>query len=173
MRIITIFFVAVFNAALAQAEAVDAIRTSSIVFATFATSFAPAHAQYVDMKPGFCTGGRTSCFVLGSNNVCPVQYCNTDFDSGECQANRNVVAGNAEYGEEIPCSALTKEECNAAANEFVIDCKYVNQGAINSVLIALASLAVLILLVILYIVFSRLPAPKKEAAASPQTDEES
>ncbi len=140
----------------AQAQAAASTH-SSIFTAAVASSFmtiANANWQYHDINTGFCTGGTAYCGIFSANN-CPWPYCSTNFEDETC-----VSATN--YDGYIPCSVLTEDQCNTAHTDYGAECKYLNQGKTNSVLIALTSISVIMLLAIMFVVCRRLPAPKKD-----------
>ena len=168
MKFVTIIYVLLLTTS-AQAETTDqtkiCILFSTLVGISVAVGLAINKPFENKMKSGFCTGGMTNCGVLSSETfTCNSQYCEIELDDGTCIS--------AQHGDTLPCSALSEDECNDAWN-----CKYVDQGAINAVLISLASISLVILLVIVRVLVKRLPLPdevpnEENTLAQPLLDEE-
>lgn len=130
-------------------------------FATSSITRVNANWQYKDIKTGFCTGSTTFCGIFSTSN-CPYPYC-TSGTTYYSEDEACVPASN--HDNSIPCSALEEYQCNAAHNEYGADCKYLNQGKTNSVLIALTSISVILLLAIMIVVCRRLPLPQKDTGS--------
>lgn len=175
MQLIT-FCIGLILAAQAQAAAsssYSSIFTAAVASSSMTIANAVSNWQYHDINTGFCTGGTASCGIFSTNN-CPWPYCtlgSTYYSEDETC----VPATNADRS--IPCSVLTEDQCNAAHTDYGADCKYLNQGKTNSVLIALTSISLIMLLAIMIVVWRRLPVPKKDTGSEtphtqPLLDEE-